>query len=277
MFAAVLSVWGSCAYGQSKGCCRAVCPGSRVCASAGETKAVKSPEIIAHRGYWKAEGAVQNSRAAVKAAADLGLYGAEIDIWLTTDGCLMVNHDPSYDGVTIKDATSERCRKLVLKNGEKMPVLEDMLGIIKASPGRTRLIIEVKDHGDDALSRKAASAAVKAVKEAGIQRKVEYISFSDAACRQIIADDPAAGVAYLSGGIAPDALRKAGYTGLDYHMNEYRTNPQWIKDAHGLGMAVNVWTVTSEEDLNEMIGLNVDFITTDDPVKALEAKAACGR
>ncbi len=233
----------------------------------------QAAEVIAHRGFWKADGAVQNSRAALKAAVDHNLYGSEIDIWITIDGHLMVNHDPSYDGVTIKEATYDQCKEITLGNGEKMPQLQDMLDIVKASDNRTKLIIEVKGHGKESLDKAAATAAVNAVREARLQDKVEYISFSDDACRQIIADDPEAKVAYLTGGVSPATLHSSGYTGIDYHMTEIRNNPQWVKEAHDLGMTVNVWTVTSETDITEMMNRGVDYITTDDPLTALDIKA----
>ena len=113
----------------------------------------QAAEVIAHRGFWKADGAVQNSRAALKAAVDRNLYGSEIDIWITTDGHLMVNHDPSYGGVTIMDSTYDQCKEITLGNGEKMPQLQDMLDIVKASDNRTKLIIEVKGHGRRASTR----------------------------------------------------------------------------------------------------------------------------
>ena len=117
---------------------------------------------------------------------------------------------------------------------------------------------------------------MNAVREAGLREKVEYISFSDAACRQIIADDPEAKVAYLSGRVSPGTLRSSGYTGIDYHMTEIRNNPQWVKEAHDLGMTVNVWTVNSETDITEMMNRGVDYITTDDPLTALDIKTDYG-
>ena len=38
-----------------------------------------------------------------------------------------------------------------------------------------------------------------------------------------------------------------------------------MKQAHELGLGVNVWTVDSEEDMRYFIDLGVDFITTDYP------------
>ena len=56
-------------------------------------------------------------------------------------------------------------------------------------------------------------------------------------------------------------------------MKELRQKPQWVKEAHDLGMTVNVWTATSRPDINEMTRLGVDFVTTDAPLTAIEIKA----
>ena len=234
------------------------------------TQMPKGAEVIAHRGYW--EGTAQNSRASLKKAVEAGLYGSETDIWITTDGKLMVNHDKALGGVTIKESTSEQCKAVKLSNGETMPELVDLLDIIKASDSRTKLIIEIKDHGDATLNRKAASAAVMEVKAAGVKDKVEYISFSADACEQVIADNPEAKVAYLKGGVAPAELKAKGYTGIDYNMSELRNHPEWAKEAHDNGMTVNVWTVNGMSDTFEMTNLNADFITTDKPAMAEEVK-----
>ena len=42
-------------------------------------------------------------------------------------------------------------------------------------------------------------------------------------------------------------------------------HPEWVKDAHDLGMSVNVWTVNKEEDIRAMIDCGVDCITTNEP------------
>lgn len=230
----------------------------------------KKTEIIAHRGFWKAEGAAQNSRASLRKALELGIYGSETDVWLTTDGQLMVNHDKTFDGVEIMSSTTKQCKKLVLKNGEKMPTLKDLLKIVKKSDSRTKLIIEIKGHGDDALDRRAATETVRLVKKMSMEDRVEYISFSDVACEQIIADDPDAKVAALSGNKNPALRHTKKYTGLDYHINTFRSHPDWIKEAQSLGMTVNVWTVNAEKDLKEMAEMGVDYITTDEPLAAKE-------
>lgn len=103
----------------------------------------KPMEVIAHRGCWKATGVPQNSRASLRASMGEGCYGSETDIWLTTDGKLVVNHDAKRDGLTLQDATYSQCSMMKLSNGESLPVLSDFLQILKDSDSKTKLIIEI--------------------------------------------------------------------------------------------------------------------------------------
>ncbi len=104
------------------------------------------PGVVAHRGYYATEGAAQNSLAALKNAQNLNLYGSETDVWLTTDGHLMLNHDQDYQGVVIQNSTYDQVKNLTLSNGEKMPQLQDFLKQLTDKSKTTKLFIEVKDH-----------------------------------------------------------------------------------------------------------------------------------
>ena len=232
-------------------------------------------KVIAHRGHWNVAGAAQNSRASLKNAINLKCYGSETDVWLTTDGKLMANHDASYNGVTIKDATSEQCKNLKLSNGENMPELTDFLAMVAAEDWQndtTKLIIEIKDHGSDELNTKAAQACVNAVYEADVANRVEYISFNLTACIALKDADSEAKVAYLNGDKTPEELSSIGITGLDYTLDKYTNNPTWVKEARELEMTTNVWTIDSRDDIVKCNNLGIDFITTNNPVEALKVQ-----
>ena len=47
-----------------------------------------------------------------------------------------------------------------------------------------------------------------------------------------------------------------------------KKRPEWIHEAHRLGMTVNVWTVNDTENLKWCVDNKVDFITTDNPEEA---------
>ncbi len=230
-------------------------------------------KVIAHRGYWNTTGSAQNSRTSLQKAIDLHCYGSETDVWLTTDKELMVNHDASFNGVTIKDATAAQCKALKLSNDETMPTLNDLLSIVADenwTTDSTKLIIEIKDHGTDDLNIEAAETTVNAVYEAGVQDRVEYISFSLVACNALHDADSEAKVSCLNGDKTPEELSALGLSGLDYTLSVYNSNPTWISEARNLDLTTNVWTINSTDEIIKCNNLGIDYITTDNPVEALK-------
>lgn len=67
------------------------------------TTAVNAQQIIAHRGYWKTDGSAQNSITALMKADSISVYGSEVDVWLSSDGVPVANHDATVmlNGVKI--------------------------------------------------------------------------------------------------------------------------------------------------------------------------------
>jgi glycerophosphoryl diester phosphodiesterase len=63
----------------------------------------------------------------------------------------------------------------------------------------------------------------------------------------------------------PAALHDLGINGIDYHFSVFDEHPDWVEQAHQLGMIVNVWTVDKETDILRMLKLGVDQITTNEP------------
>ena len=95
--------------------------------------------------------------------------------------------------------------------------------------------------------------------------RTDIIAFSINACLAFKKLLPDTRIYYLNGDLPPKSIKKLGLAGIDYSMGVLRKHPQWVKEAHELGLEVNVWTVDSEEDMKYFIGLGVDYITTDYP------------
>ena len=66
--------------------------------------------------------------------------------------------------------------------------------------------------------------------------------------------------------MTPEVISTIGASGIDYHYNVFYKHPEWVEAAHELGQKVNVWTVNNPEDIQKMINLKVDYITTDEPL-----------
>ena len=224
-------------------------------------------QVIAHRGFWKAEGSAQNSITALKKAAEAGVYGSEFDVQLTADGVIVVNHDETIAGLTIGKTPYNKLKDLKLKNGETLSTLADYLKAGKQLPD-IRLILEIKPHPTQAQEDEIAASAVKMVKEYGMEKQVEYISFSMNICEQIARLAPDAEIAYLEGDVTPQEIKAKGLTGIDYPYDAFNKHPEWVKEAHELGLKVNAWTVNKESDMQKLIDLKVDYLTTDHPLKA---------
>ena len=225
-------------------------------------------QVIAHRGFWKTEGSAQNSIAALEKAAEEKLYGSEFDVQVTLDGKLIVNHDAKFQGFIIAETPYKQLKKIRLQNGEKLPNLKKYLK--KGKKLDIQLILEIKSHKSKEVEDKMAADIVKMVKKMELEKQVEYIAFSLNVCEELAKLTPESEIAYLNGNIAPAELKKKGINGIDYHYNVIEKHPEWIKEAHDLGMKVNVWTVNKEDMMKKLIDRKVDYINNDQP---LEAKA----
>ena len=222
-------------------------------------------KVIAHRGFWKTSGSAQNSITALVKADSIHCYGSEFDVWITTDGQLVVNHDETFKGVTIQDATAAVCTAVRLNNGEQLPTLEQYLS--RGQQLTTRLILELKPHRTPEQETKAIEGIVRMIKDFNLENRVEYISFSKHATKEFIRLAPkGTPVYYLSGDATPQELKSWGCAGPDYHFSVFQKNPEWIEQCHKLGMKVNAWTVNDAKNMHWLIEHKFDFITTNEPV-----------
>lgn len=222
--------------------------------------------VVAHRGAWKQENLPQNSIASLNQAIKLKTFGTEFDVHLTKDDVMVVNHDHDFYGIPIEKSTYNELLEKKHPNGEVIPTLKEYLENGMVSHSKTKLICELKPSQiSETRSLELAAAAVQLVKDLNAQDWVEYISFSYAAMQKVLELDPKAKVHYLGGTIDPQKAKQDGMAGLDYNAAVFKEKPEWIKEAHRLGLAINVWTVNSEEDMKHFINEKVDYITTDEP------------
>lgn len=225
-------------------------------------------KVIAHRGYWNMEGVAQNSIASLMKAVEAEVYGSEFDVSITSDGVCVVNHDDDIQGRVIETSTYLSIKNLVLSNGEKLPTLEDYLKEGKKYP-KIQMILEIKPHKQKLNENRAVKSVVKMVKKMKMKRQVEYISFSKNICSELVRLSPKSKIAYLGGDMTPDEVKNAGMTGIDYHLSVIYKNPEWIDQAHRNSLSVNVWTVDKIVDMKKLVGMKVDYLTTNKPIEAL--------
>jgi glycerophosphoryl diester phosphodiesterase len=136
----------------------------------------------------------------------------------------------------------------------------------------TRLFLEIKSSSTQERTVLSAEKIAKLVNKTGAQPWVFYISFDYEAIKRIKQLFPSSAVAYLSGNVSPEQLKKDKITGLDYHHSVFEKDASMIKAAQELGLSLNVWTVNSSESMDLFLNRNVDYITTDEPELLLSKK-----
>lgn len=220
--------------------------------------------VIAHRGAWKAKGLPQNSIASLRQAVAIGAHGSEFDVHITADDSMVVNHDDDFQGMRIEKTPYSELITEKLSNGEKLPTLREYLkeGM---KQGTTRLILEIKKADSQERTLELTRKIIALVKKMDAEKWIDYITFDYEAGKLVHQLVPNAEIAYLTGDVSPEQAKKDGYTSLDYHFTKYKEHPQWIPEAHKLGMTINGWTVNSEEDMKYMIDQGAEFITTNEP------------
>ena len=234
----------------------------------------KAPQVVAHRGYHRSQGAAKNSLNALRAAQEEGFWGSECDINLSSDNELLVVHGdwhPAKNASTkvhVQRATKAEIQAIRLTSGEVVPTLDEYLTQLRSAKG-TKLIIELKNHPTPERETELVERVLAKVKEYGVENEVQYIAFRPFVCSELSRLAPSGTkISYLCSDYPPLRCKQLGCTGIDYNIIVLKIMPQWIRQAHELGMTVNAWTVNSEKDIRWCIEHGIDYITTDNPTLA---------
>lgn len=230
--------------------------------------AAAQTKIVAHRGYWDCAGSAQNSITSLKLADKIGCYGSEFDVHLTKDGVIVVHHDQNVGKIDIQTSTYKALKKERLKNGEKIPTLEQYLDAGKDLS--CKLVLEIKKQKVQSHEDSLVRQCVDMVKSKGLTDRIVWISFSGKACELLHQLLPDAHIQYLLGDWDPKTIKAKGLSGIDYEQKVLALHPEWIKECHDFGLVVNVWTVNDLNTINQFIKAGVDFITTNAPVEGLK-------
>lgn len=230
--------------------------------------AAAQTKIVAHRGYWDCAGSAQNSITSLKLADKIGCYGSEFDVHLTKDGVIVVHHDQNVGKIDIQTSTYKALKKERLRNGEKIPTLEQYFDAGKDLS--CKLVLEIKRQMVQSHEDSLVRQCVDLVKSKGLTDRIVWISFSGKACELLHQLLPDAHIQYLLGDWDPKTIKAKGLSGIDYEQKVIALHPEWIKECHDLGLVVNVWTVNDLNTINQFIKAGVDFITTNAPVEGLK-------
>lgn len=236
-------------------------------------------KIWAHRG---ASGhAPENTLAAFQMAAELGADGIELDVHFTRDRQVVVTHDDDTVRVTgykglVSDMTLSQLKRLDFScgmaafKGETIPTLEEVLALIK--PGTLHINIELKTNDENPNGLEEACQAL--VEKYGMEDRVLYSSFNHYSLAHMhsIAPHMKCGILYSNKLFRPWEYAKSfGCAAVHPKFGSVNT-PGYMEDCRRTGIACNVWTVNSEQDIKAMLDLGVDGIITNYPALAMRLR-----
>ncbi len=213
-------------------------------------------ERIAHRGA-KTEFP-ENTLAAFRRAFERGADAIELDVHATSDGVVVVHHDPSstllpLNRRAIADATWDEVRRLELGAGTRVPRLSDVLD---AAPSDKTVYVEIKGDGiaDDVarvIRKGSARCAVHSFDHDAIARMRQI---APEIPRGILFDEPSS-----------DALRTMQVTGARDVWPHWRLiDTMLCSEIHAAGGRVIAWTVNDPDIAQRLIDFGVDGLCTDD-------------
>jgi glycerophosphoryl diester phosphodiesterase len=193
----------------------------------------------------------------------------ELDVRLTADGALAVHHDAEIPGVGNVSALA------VSELPAHVPLLTDVLAVCDGMTVNVEIKNAPQDPGHDPTEAVAALTAT-AIDEAGWTDRVLVSSFQLSTLRAVqVADGRLALGALWAFDVRPEAgLAEAVADGFRaVHPFVSFVTPALVSAVHEAGLALNVWTVNSDEDLRSMVALGVDTVITD---RLREAMAVAG-
>jgi len=234
----------------------------------------QSPLIIAHRG--SSQAAPENTLAAFRAAIDAGADGIELDVQLSKDGHVVVIHDEKLDRTTngsgfVKDHTLAELSQLDAGGkfsphfaGEPLPTLASVFELIRERSWKGLINVELKTSRFPypGIER----AVVDLIDAYGLREQALLSSFNHNSLAEVARIAPGVKTAILfsivlykpweyAKGIGCSALHPSLQPGIE----------ELIAGARAAGLSVNVWTINSVEQAQELAKAGATGIITDVP------------
>jgi glycerophosphoryl diester phosphodiesterase len=216
------------------------------------------PFIIGHRGG--AGPAHENSTAAFSNAAGNGeerCDGVELDIHVTSDGVLVVHHDPVLrSGERIRELSLDQLRQIPLPDGSTLPTLAEVFDIV----GRLFAFVEVKD-----LPEGADSRLLTLLEARGLDR-LQVHSFDHRIVSRLKSKLPALATGVLSCSYPIDPVAQARMAGAGTLWQEWGLiDRPLVESCASEGIALVAWTVNDSADAEALLDLGVVNLCGDWP------------
>ena len=186
---------------------------------------------------------MRSFRSAIAAGCDM----IECDVHLSSDGRLVVIHDHTLDRTTngtglVRDLTAAELRKLDAGDGEKIPLLQE---VIELAIGKVGLVIEVKQLPP--LYQGLEEKLLNMLRQLGAVPECAVVSFNHTTIHQIRKMEPTLQLGILEGARPIHPAKLLLEAGADVYSPHWgAADPEVVKEVHAAGGAVAVWPVDDE-------------------------------
>jgi len=227
----------------------------------------KDVKFIAHRGLSSC--APENTIPAYELAGKAGMWGAECDVQVTSDGIWVLMHDTTVDRTTngtgnVYDLTLAQIKALVVGGGTavakypnlRVPTLEEYLLTCKKFD-----IVPVMEIKSQAYTTANYDDLIVLIKKLGFEENAIIISFSYGILQEVRSRSKNIILQFLAT-LTPGAIDEVLALG-NASVDVSAVTKVDVEYAHSRGVMVNVWTVNSYQLAKTYIDFGVDFITTD--------------
>lgn len=245
------------------------------CAGIGLLSIKAETRVVSHRGYHTKPGSAENTISSLQNAQVLGVYGMEFDVNMTSDDSLIVYHGPWIGeqnvpgSIHIQKSTFADVRARKINGVHLIPSLQEFFAQA-AKDKSMRLVLEVKKHANTKRETQVVEAVVSLIRKMKMENQIEFLSFSQHICKELMRVLPGSKVIYVNGDLSPKQLKEQGYAGLSYNLNVLMNAPEWIDEARALGLETTLWMVEQPDIAEWGIRHKVDFLSTNNPVMVKE-------
>ena len=227
----------------------------------------QNTRVVAHRGLSGLER--ENTASAFVAAGNRNYFGIETDIYRTSDGKFVVNHDGRADRVggmpvLMEQAPFELLREIVLFDTDgtkdrydlRLPSLQNYISICKKY--EKYCILELKS----AFTEEETEKILEIIRGYDYLDRVIFISFHYDTLMHVRHLLPDQACQYLTGDNSDEMIAKLVADRLDIDIIHTALSEERVKAMHQAGLTINCWTVDDPTRAEELVSWGVDQITT---------------
>ncbi|MEG3586424.1 MAG: glycerophosphodiester phosphodiesterase [Actinomycetota bacterium] len=218
-------------------------------------------KVCAHRGASLTFK--ENTLEAFTHAVTLGSDWVELDVWLASDGNVVVHHDQTVGtDLHIQEVTVE-----------DLPNDVPLLGAAMEACAGAHMNIELKV-SESTPTERLVDSVLDVIGSASHDQQFLLSSFSRDVLEYARATSSTVQLGFLTIGDFKEkknflqGLKLSGFQSV--HPHYLAVDVDFVVISHEYGLEVNVWTVNDEDRMEELIGFGVDGIITDVPDVALE-------